>query len=54
MASFEFEIQNCVTIKVDADSKDEARMKLINSDDLYYEELLSDPYISEGKLLEDD
>ena len=45
---YEFEIQSCCKVIVDAKSKEEARMKLVESDDLYYEELLENPYISDG------
>lgn len=49
---FEFEIQAYTKIIVEGDSKEEARMKLVDCDDLYYEELLEDPCISDGRLIE--
>lgn len=47
---FRFEVQAYTDkIIVEADSKEEARMKLIESDDLYYEELLENAWISVGE-----
>lgn len=40
MKRYTIEIQNCIEVKVDANSPEEARMKLVECDDLYYEEFL--------------
>jgi hypothetical protein len=48
MKAYRFEVQAHCEVVVMAESKDEARMQLIDSDDLYYEELLEDPYVSDG------
>lgn len=40
MKRYTIEIQNCIEVKVDANSPEEARMKLIEDEDSYYEEFL--------------
>lgn len=49
MAKFEFEVQNCVRVVVDANDVEEARMMLVDDDSLYEAEIMRDCYISNGK-----
>lgn len=51
MKKFEFEIQNCVKVVVEAKDVDEARMMLVDDSDLYETEMMRDCYISDGKEL---
>ncbi len=40
MKIYTIEIQNCIEVKVEANTPEEARMKLIDNDNLWYEEFL--------------
>jgi hypothetical protein len=40
MKIYTIEIQNCIEVRVKANTPEEARMKLIDNDDLWYEEFL--------------
>lgn len=48
---YEFEIQKCIKIKIRSSSAEEARMKLVNTPQLYQREMLADCVISDGKEL---
>lgn len=43
-----FEVQACETVTIEADTADEARMKLVENTD-FYVDMYRDPYISDGK-----
>lgn len=47
--TYEFEVQNCVKVQVEANNKEEARMMLVDSPDLYQEKIMEDCYISDGR-----
>ena len=51
LKTFEFEVQNCVRIKVKADNVEDARMMLVDDDSLYEREMMIDCYISDGREL---
>jgi hypothetical protein len=46
---YEIEIQKCISVRVFAESKDEARSKVINNLHLYKDEMIDDCYISNPK-----
>jgi len=41
MKRYTIEIQNCMEVKVDANSPEEARQRLVESDDLWFEDFLN-------------
>lgn len=45
------QVQNCIDVEVEAETKEEARMKLVECDDLYYEDFLNTCTIHEPFLL---
>lgn len=45
MKLYTFEIQNCIEIKVKGNSQEEARLTLLENDDLWYEEFLDSAII---------
>lgn len=47
--TYEFEVQNCVKVQVEANSKDEARMILVDNPDLYQDKIMEDCCISDGR-----
>lgn len=50
MKTFKFEIQNLISVEIEAKTKEEARMKVINNIEKgeYNSELCSDCYVSDG------
>jgi len=51
--TFKFEIDNLITINVNAETKEEARMFLVDNPDYYKDEIMSDVYISNGEEVKD-
>ena len=49
MAKYKFEIQSCIGIVIEADSADEARLILVDNPGLYKDDMVKDPYISDGE-----
>ena len=50
MKIYKFEIQNCITIEVEADNKEDARMKVIENLDDYAEQMVDgSAYVSDGE-----
>lgn len=49
MKKFKFEIQQLITVEIEGNSADEARMKLIHSLDDYAEQMTDDCYVSDGE-----
>jgi len=49
MPTYEFEVSNCVKIRVSADDVEKARMKLIENEELMSGNLASDCCISDGE-----
>ena len=47
---FKFEIQNCIQVEVEADNKEDARMKIIENLDDYADEMVDGScYVSNGE-----
>lgn len=54
MGNFKFEIQNCIETTVQAKSKEEARVKLIDNLENYAQEMVDGScYVSDGEFIED-
>jgi len=53
MAKYRFEIQNGISVDVEADNKEDARMKIIENLDDYAEKMIEDCYVSDGELKQD-
>ena len=50
MKKFKFEIQNCIEIEVSAESKEDARMMLVEDQSLYEDEMCGQScWISDGE-----
>ena len=50
MTKYKFEIQNCISVIVEADNKEEARMKVITHLDDYADEMVDvSCYVSDGR-----
>ena len=48
MSKFKFEIQGYITVVVEADNDVDARMDLLNRLESYGDEMMEDPYVSDG------
>ena len=54
MTRYKFEIQNCIEIVIEGESKEEARNYLVNNPDCYSEDMCgSSCFISDGQETED-
>ena len=54
MTRYKFEIQNCIEIVIEGESKEEARDYLVNNPDCYSEDMCgSSCFISDGQETED-
>lgn len=52
MKTYKFEIQNCIRVDIEAESVEEARMKIIESLDDYAEQMVDGScYVSDGREL---
>jgi hypothetical protein len=49
MARFVFLIQNCIDVVVEGESVEEARRNLLYDLDRYEEQMMLDPYVSDGE-----
>ena len=55
MPTYEFEIQNCIRAQASGETRDEARVNLIDSLDEYAEQMVDGScYVSDGKLIKED
>jgi hypothetical protein len=52
MKTFKFEIQNLISVEIEAETKEEARIKIIDNLEKgeYNSDLCSDCYVSDGDL----
>ncbi len=48
MATFRFEIQNCINIEIEADDVDSARLELLDNIRDYAYDFIDDAYVSDG------
>lgn len=48
MKRYRFEIQKCINVEVDAETVEEARAGVIDNLAIYADEMIVDPYVSEG------
>ena len=51
MKTYSLEVRNCVTIEVEANDPEEARMMLVDNHELWKEDLCEDAYISDANVL---
>ena len=49
MTVYEFEIQNLIKVRVDAENKDDARMDIIENLERYELEMMQEPVVSDGE-----
>lgn len=50
MTKFRFEIQNCITVEVEGDNKEDARLWLVDNTDQYADQMVGGGcYISDGE-----
>ena len=50
MPKYRFEMQNCIDIEIEADNKDEARMKIIENMKDYADQMVDGScYVSDGE-----
>lgn len=50
MKIYKFEIQNCITVEMEGESSEDARMKIINNINDYAEQMVDgSAYVSDGK-----
>ena len=49
MTKYEFEIQNCIKVEIEADNQEDARHKLINNLEQYGHEMVHSSYVSDGR-----
>ena len=50
MVKFSFEIQNCISVTIEADNVEDARMKIIENLDDYAEEMVDNScFVSDGQ-----
>ncbi len=49
---YKFQIQNCIDVEIEAENKDEARIKIIDNLTDYADELINNCYVSDGKKID--
>lgn len=48
MRSYRFEIQSIIHVIVEAENEEEARLDIVDNMDRYTDEMIRDPYVSDG------
>jgi len=48
MKQYRFEIQSCINVIVEADDEEEARLDIVDHIGRYADQVMQDPYVSEG------
>jgi hypothetical protein len=51
MPLFKYEIQNCISVEIDARTAEDGRMELIENIDEYADSMIADCCISDGTLV---
>ncbi len=48
MAKYRFQIQNCIDVEIEAGNEIEARFEIVDTINRYADEMVQDPYVSDG------
>ncbi len=48
MKKYKFQIQKCIDVEIEAENEIEARLDIVDNISRYADEMVQDPYVSDG------